>query len=420
VGPLDYIGQQAMARRLGQFGMLLQLPRCHPVTYRRVISIFFFKDATFYVLYSIIPIVAGIAVAAPLAHVTYGGVALLGLTLFLAFMTGMSLSFLASSIASQSRVAGGGVAVAVLILLASIWPLRVLPPGYLLPSLGFWDARQPLFLLVATIVVILLSTAAVLSAHERFETRERKHKSVLLPTEKSFAFTGKWKTLLAKEWIEARRSGAFGAAVTGFIGPLLGLYVLVWIFQRGLGVPINFNIVFYGSLVGFLGVHTYSMLTNFEPNEFLNAQPTTVDRVIHAKLMLFFLLNMSSSISFLAVVGVLTGEATLVPISLLVATAMTVYVAAVTTRLTGLWMNTMLFDAKVLAKFAGSIIPPLVFATILSLTLKGEALLSILLLAGESVVLLVLSFYLFRAASKRWRGEHFSFATIGTPTQDSS
>jgi len=310
--------------------------------------------------------------------------------------------------------------VAVLVLLASICPVKLLPPGWLLPSLGFWNAREPVFLLAAVVVVVVLSLVAVVSARERFEIRQRKHKSVLLQTEKAFAFSGKWKTLLAKEWIEARRSGAFGAAVTGFVGPLLGLYVLVWVFQRGLGVPISFNIAFYGSLVGFLGVHTYSMLTNFEPNEFLNTQPTAVDSVIHEKLMLFFLLNMSSSVTFLAVVGVLTGEPVLVPISLLIATALTAYVAAVTTRLTSLWMNTMLFDAKVLARFAGAIVPPLVIATILSLTLKDDTLVSAVFLVCESLLLVAVSFYLFKSASRRWRGEHFSFATISAPAQESS
>ncbi len=100
VGALALIGEQVMTRRLGQASMLLQLPQWQPVTFRRVMAVFYLKDATFYVLYSILPLLGGIAVAAPLAGIPWTSVALLALSLSLTFMLGMSLSFLISAMAA--------------------------------------------------------------------------------------------------------------------------------------------------------------------------------------------------------------------------------------------------------------------------------------------------------------------------------
>ncbi len=93
VGALSFIGEEVMTRRLGQTSMLLQLPQWQPVSFKRTMGVFY-RRTLIYIVYSIIPLIAGIAVAAPLANIPYTSVALLALTTFLTFMLGMSLSFL--------------------------------------------------------------------------------------------------------------------------------------------------------------------------------------------------------------------------------------------------------------------------------------------------------------------------------------
>lgn len=414
VGALSFIGEQVMTRRLGQANMLLQLSQYQPITFKRTMAVFYLKDALFYILYSIIPLVGGIAIAAPIAHISFASVGLLALTVFLTFMLGMSLSFLISAISVRSRVGVIAVGLVLLAVLLSVWPLGLLPPGYVIVPLGFWTAKNTAFLLFSAVLVVVFSLAAVAFSKERFEAPQRSYSSVFLPTEAEFSFAGRSRTLVAKEWIELKRSGTLSAVVLEYLAPLLAIYLLAWIFRTGMGVPIQFNTIFYGGMVGFLGVMVYSWLTNLEPNEFMNAQPATVDQVIRAKLVLYFMLTTFASFSYVIAIGVLNGEFTLLPLALLVALATTTYVAGVITRLTGIWTNTMLFDARVLAKFAGAVVPPLIIVMIASFMIGGTPWIAATLLLAESAVLLFASRPLLRGMSARWGKEHFSFAKTDT------
>jgi hypothetical protein len=412
VGALGAIGEQVMTRRLGQVNMLLQLSQLHPITFRKIMATFYLKDLLFYILYSIIPLVGGIAVAAPFAKVPFTSVGLLAITLFLTFLLGMSLSFVLSALAVRSRPAAAALGILVVVLVAMVWPLGYLSSGQVLPTLGYWMYRDPLYLLATTVIVIILSSAAVLFTKERFETKQGTYKSMLLPSVERFAFTGDLKVLVAKEWVELRRSGAMGPVVTGFLGPLFAVYILAWFFRTGMGLPISFNSVFYGGMVGFLGVMTYSWLTNLEPNEFMNVQPATVDQVIKAKLVLYFMLTSAVSYTYVTIIAVINGELGLLPLALLVAASTTVYVVGVTARLTGLWTNTMLFDYRVQSKFFGAIVPPLIIVMVLSFWISEAPTISMALLAVESLAMLGASWFVFRSVVTRWKKEHFAFATL--------
>ena len=101
VGAMGHVGEQVMTRRLGQINVLLHISQILPVSYRRTMAVFYLKDALFYLLYSFVPLTAGMAVASPMAGVALGNVALLGVTMSLTFMMGMGLSFLLSAAAAR-------------------------------------------------------------------------------------------------------------------------------------------------------------------------------------------------------------------------------------------------------------------------------------------------------------------------------
>ena len=407
VGALAQIGEQVMTRRLGQVNMLLQLPALQPISFKTVMGVFFFKDAVYYILYSIIPLVGGIAAAIPLTRITPLGASLLFVTVLLTFMMGMALSFLLSAISIRSKAAAGASALLIILLAASAWPLRMLSPGQILLPLGYWEGHQPWQLAASIALVIVLSAAAILLMKERFAPPERRYESRLIPLEAAFAFTKDMRTLVAKEWLELRRSGAFGAVFTGFLGPLLGIYAIIWLFRQGMGIPLDFSVVFYGGILGFLGLMTYSWLTNLEPNEFLNVQPVGVDRVIRAKLVLYFLLTTPVSLGYLVFIGVLNDELSLLPLAALVGLSTMIYVAAVTGRMTGLRANTMLFDAKVLGRFSAAIVPPLIAVTLISFWLEKSPIVGSLSLCLLAVALLIVSRHLFAGLAKRWGKESF-------------
>jgi hypothetical protein len=407
VGALARIGEQVMTRRLGQINMLLQLPTLQPVSFKSVMGVFYVKDAVYYILYSIIPLVGGIAAAIPVTRITVAGVALLFVTVLLTFMMGMALSFLLSALSIRSGAAAGALALVILALVVLVYPLGYLAPGQLLMPLGYWETHNILYLVISLLLVLVLSAAAILLMKERFSAPERRYKSVLLETEKRFSFSKGFKTILAKEWLELRRSGAIGPVFTGFLGPLLGIYAIIWLFRTGMGVPLDFNVVFYGGILGFLGLMTYSWLTNIEPNEFLNVQPVGVDEVIRAKLILYFLLTTPVSLVYLVIIGVLNGEYAYLPVAALVGLSTMVYVAAVTGRMTGLRTNTMLFDAAVLGRFAAAIVPPLVIVELASFWLWTAFWPASAVLVALSVALLVASRLLLAGIRPRWARSPF-------------
>jgi hypothetical protein len=308
VGAMGYIGEQVMTRRFGQVDMVLGIPRLLPVSFRRVMAVFYVKDAVYYVLYSIIPLVLGAAVGAPLAGVSLLTVGRLGVTAFLAFMTGMGVSFLLSAAHIRSRALLGSLMLLLGCSVASVWPLGVLMVGDLLLPLGYWYGRDSLYLLFSAAVALLLSAAAIFLMRERFEAPQRVSVEMFAPVLGRLSSLGDLGALLAKEWVELLRGGALEPVVAGYIAPLVVIYAMVWLLGEGLGVPIYFNVVFYGGFVGFLGVTVYSWINNLECNEFLNVQPVGVNDVVSAKLILYFALTFSISTCYVVAIGFLNGE----------------------------------------------------------------------------------------------------------------
>jgi hypothetical protein len=414
VGAMGHVGEQVMTRRLGQINMLLHVPQILPISFRRAMAVFYLKDALFYLLYSFVPLTAGIAMAAPLAGVALGRVALLGFTVSLTFLMGMGLSFLLSAAAARSRPAAGTLGLAVLGVVLTVWPLGLLEPGQLLLPLGYWDGLDPLLLVASSLIAIVLPAAALPVIRERIRSTRDRHVGSLLSTESRFAFAGEMSTLLAKEWLELLRSGTLTQAVAGFVGLILGVYAVVWLFEAGVGIPLPLNVVSYAGFVGLLGVMTYSWITNVEHNESLNSMPVGVDRVVEAKVYLYLILAAGVSAGYVILMGLARNEANLIPLGLLVAGATSVYAVAVTAYLTGLWTNTMFFDARVLAKFSAAVVPPLTAIEMAALLMGSEALPAVVLTVAASLLQIALSIPILRGLRGRWKGKGFSFAVAGS------
>ena len=272
---------------------------------------------------------------------------------------------------------------------------------------GYWDNGSFASFIIPVLLVVLFSISAILLMKEKFEEKSKKYTEEFLLTEKRFSFTGDMKTLLAKEFLELKRSGGLGPVIMGFIGPLLGIYFIVSLFEISLGVEIDYNVIFYGSMIGFFGVMTYSWLNNFETNEFLNYQPVAVDMVIKAKLILYFLLTGCLSLVYVIGISVIRNEINLLPLAVLIALVTNIYVVGVTARLTGLKTNTMLFDAKVLSKFFVIVTPPLILIVIVSFSIRFDYLISLAILLVTLITLLVMSKFIFDTIPKRWRNERF-------------
>ncbi|MCB2172780.1 hypothetical protein KQH65_08590, partial [archaeon] len=305
VGGFGRIGEHVMTRRLGQVNMLLQLPQLYPVSFKQVMAVFYLKDSLYYLLYSYIPLVLGVGLAAPSAGVTYTGVAVLGVTMFIAFMVGMGLSFAVSALSLKSSKATLFMSLALVGLILLAYPLNILPIGYVLAPMGYWLTRNTGYLWIGVAESAILATTGVMMMKERFEVRQQRYTESFLDTEKKLDFMGDLRFMIAKEWLELRRSGSLFPAVAGFSGHLLAIYFVSWLFQAGFGIPISFNVIFFSGFVGFMGVMTYSFLTNLEHNEYLNVQPVGVDMVVKAKLAIYLILTSGVTVGYVFMIGVL-------------------------------------------------------------------------------------------------------------------
>ena len=297
VGFLGKIGEDVMTRRFGQINLLLQMPKLFPISFRKIMAHFFIKDAVFYLFYSIIPFALGALVSSPISGFSFSFVTLIFLALTVSFMFGMSLSFLFSAISIWSSK----LMFALILFVFGILYLRFTLDDFYLEKIilpiGYWGNGSINSFFIPILLVVLFSVSAILLMKEKFEEKSNKYQEEIISSETMFSFTGDMKTLLAKEWLELKRSGGLGPVIMGFIGPLLGIYFIVSLFEISLGIEIDYNAIFYGGLIGFFGVMTYSWINNFETNEFLNYQPVGVDMVIKAKLMLYFLLTVGLSLA---------------------------------------------------------------------------------------------------------------------------
>ena len=145
------------------------------------------------------------------------------------------------------------------------------------------------------------------------------------------------------------------------------MYLIIWFIETGIGLSFPFNTVSYSGFVGFMGVLTYSWITNMEHNESLNPLPVIVGDVIKAKFILHLILTAGISSGCVLLIAIARKEPSLMFPSLLIAIANAVYAGAITAKLTGLWTNTMFFDVGVISRFAAAVIPPLFVTELLSL-----------------------------------------------------
>jgi len=413
VGGFGSIGEQIMTKRLGQVNMLLQLPQIYPISFKKVMATFFVKDSLFYLVYTYVPMILGISIAATYIGISQFGILRLGVTAFLAFMIGMGLSFVSSAASSRSKLFGALTYLIIIIIALLVYPFNILQPQQVLLPFAYWTDRSLIWPILSIMLSIGLAAAGSLLIKERYEIKQTKFNNSLLKINERLPVTGEIRPLVAKEWLELSRSGNILPAVGGYALNLLVIVFISWLFNYGFGIPIGFNVVFFSAFVGVLGVMTYSSLTIIEHNDYLNLMPLGVDSLIKAKLMIYFILTSGFTVGFVILIGLIKGEIYLIPQSLLVAACMSIYVVAVTAYLTGLWTNTLFFGAKTILKFALMVIPPLIIIEIGTIILPFNSGLATLMITSASVLGLVASGLLFMRLKKHWRNASFSYISNG-------
>lgn len=334
-------------------------------------------------------------------------------------MLGISLSFFMSVLFIRSSfvfMVGVG-SIFALFLGQSLFGLY--PLEYLVPGLGLQFSLPPYaldigsaigFTLLALAMVAVFDLLSIILVKERFESRKMGKVDYILPrVEKRVSFTKKYQTLLGKELVDLARSGTVSKMFFSFVTPLLFLSFTVWFVRTGLALPVGFNTVFYGAMVGFFGVLLYSWLNNVDVTDYFSTLPVTVPQVIKAKLLAFLIMTMWISTAFVVAISWLNNDTSLLWLALPVMFIVSIYMVVMVAYLTGLRTNSFLFNPGVLIKFSIMSILPDLGLTILSFTLRapGQVIFSITGIVLVCAILLGTTWILYRGIDKKWARTEF-------------
>jgi hypothetical protein len=261
-----------------------------------------------------------------------------------------------------------------------------------------------------TLLLILLFTlAASWLIEEQIETPSRHFEPELAQRTAKFKLLGGYSILTAKEFTDLIRSRTFTKILFSFAGPLIFITFISWFVNVGLDISVNFNIIFYGGMVGFFGLLIYSWQNNTDIIDFYQVLPVTVPQVIKSKIIVFALLTTGMSTAFVVIMAFIHNELLLLGWALLVMFITSFYIVTAVAYLTGLRTNTYLFNITVLIKFMILVSLPLFCLTILSFTMATDYLISILSILLICSILSAGTYVLFHGIEKKWVREEFTF-----------
>jgi len=416
VGAFGFLGRQYQERSTGYRNYIVTTPATLPMSFKRTFLGMYLRDAIFYVLLLLGPLSLGLALSVPWTGFRLTSIALFFTATLLTFLAGMSLSFFVSTLYLRSVPAFAASMLALIGLFSAYGLFHAVPLEAILPGLGFQYAVPPLaaealpaLAYVAASVLLLLGflAGAVLLVEDRYESKTSRGEDRLPALETRLPLFRRSRILLAKELLDLRRSGTPLKMLFSFVVPLVFLSFTAWFVRNGLAVPVGFNTVFYGGMVGFFGVSLYNWLNNVDNVDYLATLPLTVPQVIKVKLRAFLLMTTWISTLFVLAISWLNQDTRLLWLALPVMFVVSVYMVVATAYLTGLKTNSFFFNFGIMAKFSIMSMLPDICLTILSFTVDKDLVFSV---AGIAVVLVSLGIttvLLYRGIDGKWGRTEF-------------
>jgi len=335
VGTIGLIGRDAMRNVLGDVSLLVGTARSLPLSWRRVLATFLLKDLLYYAGLILVPMALADAVRAVLVGGHPLDVALLWVTLVVAFAAGVTVSLGAIALATRSPIAFF-VAVGVVAAPFTVGPLD---PIAFTPA-GFYGSPTLPGAALAVTPIAIGGTVA-LALFEPIETDRRAGRVPPLPVGDGVA----GRTLREV----ARSGGSFSKVLfsLSLFGAITG-WLLVAV-AGAAGLPLAPGIAF-GTLLGLGTFTTYAWTTQFDDPAEFDRYPLAGRRLFRGKLLAFLALAVPGGLAVLAAAVVWYP-----PTDLLVGVAIqplvAIYVFGVSAVLAGLSPTTLLFDVARFAVF---------------------------------------------------------------------
>jgi hypothetical protein len=177
---------------------------------------------------------------------------------------------------------------------------------------------------------------------------------------------------------------------------------------------LRFNVSFYSVMVSFFTISIYSHLVNMDDLEFHQTMPVDAVAVIKVKLMLHLLIALPISLTYLVIMGAVTGEWVELMFAIPLLLVAVPYMAYVTAYLTGLWTNTLLLDSTVFVKYMVFTVLPLMSSMILSLLMARAFLPSVIGMVIIMVIGTAATVIISKKVRSRWGDTVLSSAGGGS------
>ncbi len=389
VGAFGLLGREIMNRRFGQASLVAYSARSLPVSERHVMAAFYLKDILYYMLLWILPLLAGLALAAPL--LSHGSAApRLLVSLPLSFLVGLAAVFFLSTLYLHAKTLLAAALAGIGILSLLLSRHLGVQPAVLLPPFSFFLHPSLTSLGVSALAVAALSIVSIWFIRVEYPARERHYADALPRLAGRLPVPHRW--LVAKDFLDFIRSeGGAGKIIFGFGLPAVMVWLLFYVLAAF--IPMLDFLPVFALFLGIIASSMYNWLTEFDSLAGYAFLPVSVGTVIRGKIVSYLLL-------LLIPMGVLVGAAAvsgqlglLVP-AVCACIGMSLYVLSATVYLMGLHPTVLIYNAKRFALYTAMTAPVAVLLLFLAALHPW--------LLCTALLLVPFAWYIIRHATERW------------------
>ena len=399
-GSFAFLGREMAERRFGNVNFMIAMPDILPLSFRKAFFALYIREIVFYTGLTILPVTLGLLLSTFFSSIRITNVLFLFIAVFLSFLLGVSLSFFMSSIYRRSAkifsAFTGGI-----IFLIFISALSHIPVENIIPTAAFHFTKSLLYLLTTIALILIFSALGIMMAKEEIRTKTKYFENTYKKTEKKLGFS-KYSQLMAKELIDIKRSNTGVKMFFSFLMPLIFMTGFLWFIEENISV--GFNSISYAVFIGFFSLVIYSWLNNIDSPDFFGIIPVTVPDMIKTRIMIHIMIVSFFLVLFVLGMSVISSELYMIPVSLLVGFAVSLYMVMGVAYLTGLGPNTSLFNPKVVAKFGIISLLPQVPLVIFSLM---PGIISFFFIGFICALLLISCYWFYKGIEEKWGKESF-------------
>lgn len=409
----SFHGAEILEARFGRINTLLRADRLLPVDFRTLVSVYYVKELLLYAVLFILPVPAGLLSSSPISGIRVSSIAVLTVSVFSTFSIAVALAFALSALYYRSRVLFlAGIGMLLPLFLAPLHPSLPPPmgsapfllfPGILFHMSWYSGTAHYSYLALSLLNFSLLSAVVPICRFQDVMT-VKTHPFAYGRYEKLTRFLGYRSPLVAKELLDMRRSGALQKQIVFLFIPFIPILMFRFFGERGSSMVMDFNLVMFSGLIGFLSISIYVWTNNVENPAYYATLPVSLSDVIEAKILVSLLLSLIMVPTMVVAVAMALGHPQLIVLILVIAMSVSCYGTAVMAYLSEIHPNNRMLDVKSLLAFFFIIGVPLIP---LSLLIMGTSHLIRSLLVIHIALIYLGAYVVYRATLIKWERGSF-------------